>query len=68
MKSKILAKVSAIPFLVEYTFTPEEESDIDKFQLRKCINFKRMVLEGLRDGDTVGITVPAAYDDIMVRG
>ncbi|RYH10735.1 hypothetical protein EON65_39320 [archaeon] len=66
MKSRILSKVSHIPVLVEYTFTTEEENDIDKFQMRKCINFKRMVLEGLRDGDTVGITVPAAYDDIMV--
>lgn len=65
MKKILQPYISLIPFLVEYTYTEEEENDIDKFQLRKCSNFKRMVLEALADGDGVGMHVPSAYEDIM---
>jgi hypothetical protein len=66
MKKALQPWISRIPFLVEYTYTEEEENDIDKFQARKCSNFKRMILEALTEGDGVGIPVPSAYDDIMV--
>lgn len=67
MKKLILPAVSFIPRLVEYTYSTDEESDIDKFQMRKCINFKKMILEALKPGDGVGVPVPVAYDDILVR-
>eukprot|EP00981_Chlorochromonas_danica_P008896 scaffold2338_cov184-Ochromonas_danica.AAC.7 len=65
MKKALMPMLSAIPFLIEYTYTVEEENDVDRFQLRKCINFKRMILEALEDGDDVGIPIPIAYDDVM---
>jgi hypothetical protein len=66
MKKVLLPSISNLPCLIEYMYTDEEENDIDKFQLRKCINFKRMILEAVGEGDTIGMTVPSAYDDIMV--
>lgn len=66
MKKLILPLVSVIPRLVEYTYSAEEEADIDKFQLRKCVNFKKMMLEAVNAGEGIGIPVPVAYDDILV--
>lgn len=65
MKKLILPLVSVIPRLIEYTYTAEEEADIDKFQFRKCLNFKKMILEAVQTGDGIGIPVPVAYDDIL---
>lgn len=67
MKDLIYPLVSQIPHLIEYMYSKDEMSDIDRFQMRKCISFKQMILESLLIGDTVGITVPAGYDDIMVK-
>ena len=67
MKKLIYPLISSIPRLIEYTYSPDEESDIDKFQMRKCINFKKMILEALKPGDGVGVPVPVAYDDIRVN-
>ncbi len=67
MKKLINPLTSCIPRLVEYTYSSDEESDIDKFQMRKCINFKKMILEALKPGDGVGVPVPVAYDDILVN-
>lgn len=50
------------PILVQYTYSPEEESDTDLFQMRKCVHFKRMVLECLGAGDRVAVALPAAYE------
>lgn len=66
MKGKIANLISAVPFLVEYMPTETESDEIDLFQDRKVTDFKRMILENVKDGDRVGIPVPIAYDDIMV--
>jgi hypothetical protein len=66
MKGRIAKFISAVPFLVEYMPTETESNEIDLFQDRKVIDFKRMILENVKDGDRVGIPVPIGYDDIMV--
>ena len=66
MKGRIAKLISAVPFLVEYMPTETESDEIDLFQDRKVTDFKRMILENVKDGDKVGIPVPIGYDDIMV--
>lgn len=66
MKKIIFPTISLAPNLVEYIYTKEEESDIDKFQEQKCVYFKKMVLESLKANDGVCIPVPTGYDDILV--
>lgn len=53
------------PFVIEYTLSSEEEDDIDLFQERKCIDFKRMMTESVDKGGVVGIPVPLGYDDVL---
>ena len=66
MKARIANLTSAIPFLVEYMPTQAESDEIDLFQDHKVTDFKRMILQNVKDGDKVGIPVPIGYDDIMV--
>jgi hypothetical protein len=66
MKSDISFQISHIPNLIEYVYTKTEEEDIDLFQIRKCINFKKLILEALSSGDKVGIAVPVGYEDVLV--
>lgn len=65
MKELISPYIARVPHVIEYCYTAEEESDIDKFQQRKCEHFKRMILESLNPDDGVGLSVPIGYDDIM---
>lgn len=66
MKRKLLPMFNCVPFLIEYCSTPEEESEIDLLQARKCTDFKRMMLESVKQGGGVGIPIPIGYDDIQV--
>ena len=66
MKKLLSPLYSSIPFLVEYISSEAEESEIDSMQARKCCDFKRMILESVKDGDGIGIPVPIGYDDIQV--
>lgn len=65
MKDLISPFISRVPHVIEYCYSQDEESDIDKFQQRKCEHFKRMILEGLNPDDGIGLSVPVGYDDIM---
>lgn len=67
MKARISQYCNIIPNIVEYISTDEEDNEIDLFQARKVTDFKRMVLEHVRPGSVVGMAVPIAYEDIMVR-
>lgn len=66
MKVLLSPLMETVPFLVEYLSTAEEEVEIDLIQARKCCDFKRMMLESVKDGDGVGIPIPIGYDDIQV--
>jgi hypothetical protein len=66
MKKLLAPLYSAIPFLIEYISSESEEKEIDSMQARKCCDFKRMILESVKDGDGIGIPVPIGYDDIQV--
>jgi len=66
MKKIIYPTISLVPNLIEYVYTKEEEMDIDKFQEKKCINFKKMMLESVNPRDSIYIPVPTGYDDILV--
>lgn len=57
--------MEACPMLVEYLPLEDEEGDIDALQARKCINFKRMILESLPAGAGVGIPIPLGYDGVL---
>ncbi len=64
---KLLGPIySFIPGLVEYLSSSDEEKEIDSSQARKCCDFKRMMLENVREGEGVGIPVPIGYDDVQV--
>lgn len=41
---------------------------MDQFELRKCEDFKRMMLESVPEGGVVGLPVPLGYDDVLVSG
>jgi len=66
MKKQIYPISVLIPNLIEYMPTNAEANEIDSFEARKSVDFKRMVLENLNQSDTIGIPVPIGYDDIMV--
>lgn len=66
MKKVLSPYLAAIPKVVIYGYSQEECEDIDKFQYRKCFNFKKMVLEALEPEDGIGLCVPVGYDDILV--
>lgn len=65
MKDLLFPVLKHVPNLVEYLSTAEEENDIELLQMRKCVDFKRMMLASVSSGGGVGIPVPIAYDDIM---
>lgn len=65
MKKLLSPMYSFIPNLVEYLSTEEDEREIDSMQARKCCDFKRMMLESVREGGGVGIPVPIGYDDVQ---
>jgi hypothetical protein len=66
MKRKLQPLFACVPFLIEYCSTPEEEDEIDLLQARKYSDFKRMMLESVKQGGGVGLPVPIGYDDIQV--
>ena len=39
---------------------------MDALQNRKCVDFKRMMLESTGRGGGVGIQIPIGYDEILV--
>lgn len=39
---------------------------MDTFQERKCVDFKRMMLESVKEGGVVGLPVPLGFDDVLV--
>lgn len=55
----------ACPVLIEYGPTIEEEDEIDTYQARKCIDFKRMILESIPVGGAIGLPVPLGYEDVL---
>ncbi len=55
---------STCPTLIEYMAAVEDHSDVDKFQLSKCIQFKRMILEAIPAGSIIGVPLPLGYDDV----
>jgi len=57
--------LNSFPFVLEYCPTEEEEENVDKFELRKCEDFKRMMLECVPEGGVVGLPVPLGYDDVL---
>ena len=67
MKILLSPLIYYIPNLVEYISSTEDESDIDLFQARKVCEFKRMMLQTIKKQDSIGITVPISYDDILVQ-
>ena len=67
MKRLLSPLYNAVPCLVEYLSSEAEEKEIDSAQARKCCDFKRMMLESVKEGEGVGIPVPIGYDDIQVR-
>ena len=66
MKKLLSPLFHMVPFLIEYLATPEEGNEIDLLQARKCADFKRMMLESVKQGGGVGIPIPIGYDDIQV--
>src|SRR5689334_4159625 len=40
---------------------------VDHFQERKCIDFKRMMLESVKEGGVIGLPVPLGFDDVQVQ-
>lgn len=64
-KEILTSWLEACPMLIEYLPLEEEEGDIDALQARKCVNFKRMILESLPAGAGVGIPIPLGYDGVL---
>jgi len=64
-KSIGFPSLSGVQGLVEYIPTPAEVENVDLYELRKCKDFKRMVLESIPEGGVVGIPVPFGYDDVL---
>ena len=53
------------PHIIEYTATSKEDDEIDVYQEWKCANFKRMMLESVNFGRTIGIPIPLGYESIQ---
>jgi hypothetical protein len=66
MKASITNQLAIFPRVIEYRYSKSEEEDIDQFQLKKCIFFKKMMLEISQGGANIGISVPVGYDSVMV--
>lgn len=56
---------AASSVLVEYLSSAEDEASVDALQSRKCIDFKRMMLQQVPQGRGVGIPIPLGYDDVL---
>lgn len=65
MKKVISNIISIFPNIIEYTYLTHEEEDIDQFQLKKCFQFKKAILEILPNSGNIGIAVPIGYDNII---
>lgn len=65
MKNVLKPWLESCPMLIEYMPLEEEEGDVDLLQARKCLNFKRMILESLPAGTGVGIPIPLGYDGVL---
>ena len=65
MKEQLKPWFAACPLLIEYTSTATEESDVDVMQERKCLDFKRMMLEAVPEGASIGIPIPLGYEGVM---
>ena len=65
-RSKIQHLLAMTPLLLEYATTAEEEDDEDDYQLRKCRDFKRMLVEAVSPGENLGVPVPLGYSDAYV--
>ena len=57
--------LSACPFLIEYMPLLDEEEEIDLLQARKVSDFKRMMLECVPPGSTIGMSIPIGYDSVL---
>ena len=57
--------LSACPFLIEYMPLLDEEEEIDLLQSRKVSDFKRMMLECVPPGSTIGMSIPIGYDSVL---
>jgi len=64
MKRQLKPWFSVCPMLIEYLSAREEEEDIDALQARKCLDFKRMMLEAVESGRGIGIPIPLGYDNV----
>ena len=58
------SKLMQATMVIEYITSAAEEDDIDLYQNRKMINFKRMMLEASGAGSKIGIAVPIGYESI----
>lgn len=57
--------LSMTPLLIEYCTTKEEEQgDEDQLQLKKCRDFKKMLVEAVPLGENLGIPIPIGYTDV----
>ena len=56
------ALFQACPMLIEYISAVEDDVDMDLMQESKLKEFKRMILEAIPPGKTIGITLPIGYD------
>jgi len=64
-RSKLHHLLSMTPLLIEYATTKEEEEgDEDDLQLKKCRDFKRMLVEAVPLGENIGIPIPVGYTDV----
>jgi hypothetical protein len=66
MKKSIVNQLTIFPRVLEYNYSQAEEEDIDKFQLRKCVHFKKLMLEISQGGASIGIPIPVGYESSMV--
>ena len=55
---------SSCPSIIEYVTTKSDELEVDRFQSRKCRDFKRMILESVPPGKKIGLPVPIGYDEV----
>jgi len=65
MKEQLKPWFAACPLLIEYIPTVVEEGDVDSLQERKCVDFKRMMLEAVPEGASIGIPIPLGYEGVM---
>jgi hypothetical protein len=57
--NSVLIFIHIFPIIVEL--------QIDLQQARKCVDFKRMILEAVSSGSTIGMSIPMGYETVLVR-